>query len=161
MTIKNFEALDEEIQTLINVYYGAAVMVKDAFAKLHELEAVNGVKFNKVFNMTDAQVQHLIKVVKNADDKDFYSKCYEASNHLNYCETMLVSARTNYENKVLFGDKVDCITSFLLFKQVEDLDVELPQEVKNLVVEAVNDNTINGRILKNRELAQIIRSMFN
>lgn len=161
MTIENFEALNDEMKTLVNVYYGAAVMVKDAFAKLHELETADNVKFNKVYNMTDAQAQHLIKVVKNVDDKDFYSKCYEASKHLDYCETMLVSARTNYENKVLFGDKVDCVTAFLLFKQVEDLDVELPQEVKNLVVEAMNDNTINGRILNNRELARIIRSMFN
>lgn len=74
---------------------------------------------------------------------------------------MELSARTNYENKVLFGDKVDCITSFLLFKQVEDLNVTLPEEVKNLVVEAVNDNTINGRMLNNRELALIITNMFN
>lgn len=74
---------------------------------------------------------------------------------------MELSARTNYENKVLFGDKVDCITSFLLFKQVEDLNVTLPEEVKNLVVEAVNDNTINGRMLNNQELALIITNMFN
>ena len=161
MTIENFEALNDEMKTLVNVYYGAAVMVKDAFAKLHELETADNVKFNKVYNMTDAQAQHLIKVVKNNDDKDFYSKCYEASKYLNYCETMLVSARTNYENKVLFGDKVDCITSFLLFKQVEDLNVTLPEEVKNLIVEAVNDNTINGRMLNNRELARIITDMFN
>lgn len=54
-------------------------MVKDAFAKLHELEATNSTKFNKVFNTTDAQARHLIKVVKNVDDRDFYMKCYDAS----------------------------------------------------------------------------------
>lgn len=76
MTIENFEALNDEMKTLVNVYYGAAVMVKDAFAKLHKLEATNSVKFNKIFNMTDAQAQHLIKVVKNNDDKDFYGVLY-------------------------------------------------------------------------------------
>ena len=74
---------------------------------------------------------------------------------------MLVSARTNYENKVLFGDKVDCVTAPLLLKQIEDLNVKLPQECKNFVIEAVNDNTINGRMLNNRELARIITDMFN
>lgn len=160
MAVKNFESLSEEIQTLVNVYCGTAVMVKGAFAKLRELAAIDNIKFDKIYNKTDAQVRYLIKVIKNADDKDFYTKCYEAKHDLDYCQTMLTSARHNYENKMLLGNKFNCVTSPLLLKQVKDLNVTLLESVKNLVVETANDTNIGSRCKKNQELRLIIIGLF-
>lgn len=158
MAVKNFEALDKDIRDLVKIYYGVNVMVRNARANLYKLEDIDVARSHEIFDASDAQAKYLIKTAKGSKLQKFYKDCYTASKHLYYCQGMFMDARDNYENKVLYGDKFDCVTSPLLLKQVEDLNVTLPEEVKNLVVDTMNDTTEDGRVRRNVELSLAITS---
>lgn len=74
-----FENLDEEIQGLVKVYYGSAVMLNKACSKYNNLWSGNRERF--------------------------YRNYFEVKKDFDYWLEVLLNARNNYEDKVLFDEK--------------------------------------------------------
>lgn len=159
MTTK-FENLDEEIQVLVKVYYSSAVMLNNALIKIYALENVNKEKFNKA---CDSDLLQLFDMVKtgDAETKKFYQDFLDDKEKLDYCQGMFMDSKRNYMKTVVFcDDKFSYVIPPLLLKQVDELNVQIPEDVKQLVVATVNAKEEVEKTEYNIRLTKIIEDVF-
>lgn len=150
MTTK-FENLDKKIQDLTKNYYGSAVMLRDALVKFYELENVDAEEFSKACGMSEEQLSCV-----SMTRQKLYSSFYIARKSIIHCKSMLIDARANYMDKILRGDESNSIVLPFLFELVNDLNVQIPENVKQLVVDAVDAKEESEKIKYNIKLANII-----
>lgn len=159
MTTK-FENLDEEIQVLTKVYYGSAVMLDNAFIKIYSLENVDREKFSKACGMSLLQLCNIVKTTEDTGTKKFYQDFLDAKENLDYCQGMFIDARKNYMKTVVFFDKFSYVIPPLLLKQVDELNVPIPENVKQLVVATIDAQEEFEKTKYNMRLAKIIEDIF-
>lgn len=161
--ITKFENLDEEIQVLAKVYYSTAVMVGNALTKIYSLEDIDNEKFNKAYRGLYT-LPRLLNLAKNAEDeesKKFYQDFLDDKEKLYYCQGMFMDARRNYMKTVVFcDDKFSYVIPPLLLKQVDELNVQIPENVKQLVVATVNAKEEVEKTAYNIRLTKIIEDVF-
>lgn len=151
-----FENLDEEIQVLAKVYYSTAVMVDNALTKIYSLENVDREKFNNACRASLPQLLQIVKNDENEETKKFYQDFLDDKERLDYCQGMFMDARKNYEKKVVYCDKFSYVIPPLLLKQVDELNVQIPENVKQLVVASVNAKDKVEKTAYNVKLDKII-----
>lgn len=68
----------------------------------------------------------------------------------------LLYARNNYEDKVLLNEKFNYTLSQSLLKQIDDLNVQIPENVKQLVVAIISTKKISEKRKYDSKLIKII-----
>lgn len=134
MAIK-FENLDKKIQVTVKVYYSSAVMLHDACTKYNNLWSDNREKF--------------------------YQNYFEVKKDFDYWLGVVLNARNNYEDKVLFDEKFNYTLSQSLLKQVDELNVQVPENVKQLVVATIGAKKLSEKRKYNTKLTNIIRQLLD
>lgn len=158
--VTKFENLDEKVQVATKVYYNTAVMLHNVRTKLYELESVNKEKFDKARYMSNLQLSHIIKIAKNVEVEKFYRTYLEARKNSDYYLEMLLSARDNYTDKALFDGKFNRILPPLLLEQVDELDTQIPENVKQLVVATVNAKEESEKRKYYAKFIEILRKIY-
>lgn len=133
--VTKFENLDEKVQVAVKVYYGSAVMLHNACTKFNKLWLGNREKF--------------------------YQNCLEVKKDFDYWLEVVLHARDNYEDKVLFGEKFNYTLSQSLLKQIDDLNVKIPENVKQLVVTTISTKKESEKRKYYTKLANIIRQLLD
>lgn len=129
MTTK-FENLDEKIQVAAKVYYVSAVMLHNACTKFNNLWLGNREKF--------------------------YQNYSEIKKDFDYWLQVLLHARDNYEDKVLLDEKFNYTLSQSLLKQIDGFNIQIPENVKQLVVATISAKKISEKRKYNTKLINII-----
>lgn len=125
-----FENLDEKIQVAAKVYYVSAVMLHNACTKYNKLWSGNKEKF--------------------------YQNYPEIKKDFDYWLQILLHARDNYEDKVLLNEKFNYTLSQSLLKRVGDLSVQIPENVKQLVVDTISAKKISEKRKYNTKMVNIM-----
>lgn len=128
-----FENLDEKVQVAAKVYYSSAVMLHNACTK-----------FNKLWS---------------GDREEFYRKYFEVKKDFDYWLEIVLNARDNYEDKVLFGEKFNYTFTQSLLKQIDDLNVQIPENVKQLVVVTVGAKKLSEKRKYYTKLTNVINQI--
>lgn len=129
-----FENLDEKVQVAAKVYYSSAVMLHNACTK-----------FNKLWS---------------GNREKFYRKYFEVKKDFDYWLGIVLNARDNYEDKVLFGKKFNCTFTQSLLKQIDDLNVQIPENVKQLVVDTIDAKKLSEKRKYYTKFIKILHTIY-
>lgn len=129
-----FENLDEKVQVAVRAYYGSAVMLHDACTK-----------FNKLWS---------------GNKEKFYQNCFKVKKDFDYWLEMTISARDNYEDKVLFGEKFNHNLPQQLLKQIDNLNVQIPENVKQLVVDTIGAKKLSEKRKYYTKFIKILHTIY-
>lgn len=131
--VTKFENLDEKVQVAAKVYYSSAVMLHNACTK-----------FNKLWS---------------GNREKFYQNCLEVKKDFDYWLEVVLHARDNYEDKVLFGEKFNYTFTQSLLKQIDDLNIQIPENVKQLVVVTVGAKKLSEKRKYYTKLTNVINQI--